>query len=568
MATVAPNTPSSPTPQGGPGVATNVPEARRRSGSFTNLQTYLRANRDSTQEAADRVARDIEERGQQAVKDIESQRDQTIGQVQGIGADLQEDTIRSQIQELAPVQQNNVNFQNAATFSDPTLDPSRVEQTQQTLQQLRDANPASVQYDFTDPITRARAAERDAEMLGSTQGIQSLIKRQSSSPGTRGGNRLDTLLLESIPESRQRFAGVQQNVIGAIDPVAEQASQQVRSAIDENQARINSLRQIADQELANQIAAGYNIANERRAGVQSQLDQRLDQLGSTYDSVYDATLGQFVPQNLTSVIGNVNRDQLLGAAGYKTADQLIREAAANPQAVSQQLTTEQLLDPDTAARLNALYNLRGELGVVEGDEFSPKQYEAQGIGNVDDLLFQGRLPNITADVETGIRNSTSQFKTSVGEAYNSYKNNSVANQPAINAALEDFTKIGYVDKANRRNAIRSDINQLGAAMPAINQQLRRFGFNELGNIDTALRTFGYTGPQVNDQNIETMLRSPANANQSSNLFTSLSNLKNAISSEIAGGQAVNMGGGIFIPNQPSGDPITSTVGTGVFRTVG
>jgi F0F1-type ATP synthase membrane subunit b/b' len=492
MATVAPNTPSSPTPQGGPGVATNVPESRRRSGAFTNLQSYLRANRGTTEEAANRVASEIEERGQQALQDIDAERSRAEAQVQQTGPQVQEADIQSQIQQIAP----SVNQTTALTG--PQADETGLQQTQQTISQLREATPSQVQFDFSDAASRARAAERDARMLGTTEGIQTLLGQDG--PGqTQGERRLDTLLLQSIPGARGRFADVQQSLIGATDPAVDQATAGVQSAIDQRQARLEALRQYADQQLASEIEQAYGLLEQQRPELAQQVQDRAAQLGNQYDTTMNAYLRNVVPsENFTGIFGQVDPRAFVTGAGRKTADQLLLEAAGNPLARVQNLTTNQLLDPESAARLNALYGLRGDLGQA-GEDFQIQQYTPDQV-NVDDLMFQGQLPNINSRLQAEATGATAAFNDRFGSAVQSYQAAS-PNEAAANEALDKLTSGDPNHRSMRSSqwaALTGKMNALEQSLPQINQALQSFGFNSLGNnLTEALRKFGYTGPARN-----------------------------------------------------------------------
>ena len=480
MATIAPNTPSSPTPQGGSEVATNVPESRRRSGAFTNLQSYIRANRDTTSEQADKVAQDIEKRGQQALSDIQSEAQRATQEIQSVGPQIEESDVQSQFDLFKPGQQ-----------PDPTAG-NNFEQARQTITQLRDANPNQVQFDFSDAANRARSAERDARMLGTTEGLQSLLRKGQRPETTRGENRLDTLLLQSIPESRQRFSGVQQGLIGATDPALEQNTASVNQAIQDRQARLAALRQFADAQLAQEIDEAYGILDQRRPELAQQVRDRSSQLSNQYSDVLNQYLSG-AGQNLSPTFGTLDPTRFLQGAGRKTPEQLLLEAAGDPLSRVQNLGAGELLNADEVARLNALYSLRGDLGQA-GENFTAQQYTATPTG-IDDLMFQGQIPNINSRLQSETAAATSAFNSDINNAASSYIS-AIQDKADTDDAISRFIDGSGSPIANAEwNEIKQRFGALEQNLPKINQALQKYGFNSLGNnITEALRKFGYTGP--------------------------------------------------------------------------
>lgn len=498
MATIAPNTPSSPVPQGGSSVATNIPESRRRSGSFTNLQSYIQANRDTTRDQADKVAQDIESRGQKALGDIQNESQRAITDVQNVGPKIEEADIESSVQSIFPGPSATPGGTNALTASNTPFNTEQLDQTRSTITGLRDANPNTVQYDFSDAANRARRAEQEARMLGSTEGLQSLINQGQERPDyTQGESRLDTLLLQSIPESRQRFANLQQNLIGTTDPALEQATTGVRTAIDERAARLAALRQFADEKLANQINTAYETIEQRRPELNNQVSDRAKEISNQYNDYYNTLLsGGAVNQGFLDKFGQVNRDRFISAGGGKTAQQLVLEAAGNPQERIQGLGIENFLqNPDEAARLNALYGLRGDLGQA-GEDFQAKQYTADPM-NVDQLLFDGQLPNMSGRVKDSIQSSLSDFNTKTRDLSNNIMNSasSVTGEPPseVIASLNDYIEKGAAGP-KRIRVVEQTLKEIEKQLPNINQTLKTYGFNPVGNdLVSALNKFGYTG---------------------------------------------------------------------------
>lgn len=493
MATIAPNTPSSPTPQGGSNVATNVPASRRRSGAFTNLQSYIRANRDTTREQAESVAEDIEKRGQQALGDIQSEAQKATAAAQTTGPQIEEADIQSQIQSIRPTQETR----GASTNIEPLANQAR-----QTVTALRDANPNQVQADFSDAANRARSAERDARMLGTTEGIQTLLGQGQRPGATRGEGRLDTLLLQSIPEFRQRFSQVQQGLIGATDPALQQGTTSVNQAIEDRQARLNALRQFADEQLAQEISSAYDMLEQRRPELAQQVRDRSAQLAKQFDSYNNAMF-----KALPSRFGAINPSKFLSGAGVKTANQLLLEAAGDPLQRVQNLSTQELLSPEQAARLNALYGLRGDLGQA-GEDFTAQQYTAAPV-SIDNLMFQGDLPNIGGRVEGEINQAITNFNNELGSAVQSYQA-AIPNPSAANEAISKIQSGNARMRSSQWKALQEKMSTLEQSLPSINSTLKKYGLNPIGNnFNEVLRRFGYKGPLRNSPKEYTNPNDPA-----------------------------------------------------------
>lgn len=240
--TVAPNTENKETTGGGGG-------AKR----FTDVRSFLEANRPQAQELAQRVGQNIKSEAETAQKEIQSTGEKFKSQVE-------QGAVRK-----APVEGL---IQQAGTRpEDIVKDKSSVE----TLAKVRDAQftgPRTLKgtADYATAQQRAQEAQRKAGLAETQSGREELLGltgRPSS-----GGLMLDQLLLSQTPEARAALQEAGKSAAG----LGQQLETTAAGAED-------FARQAEEETMATKNLFGETLG-KAKSSFQKQLDERLNQLRS------------------------------------------------------------------------------------------------------------------------------------------------------------------------------------------------------------------------------------------------------------------------------------------------
>jgi len=273
--------------------ATNVPgqeggsQKKQGSGRYTNIQSYLDANK---QQAG--------QMGQKIATDVGAQAEQAKSQVQNFG------TQAPKVEAYDP---------NEALKKDQ-MSAQEKEQYKTVKKTGGYTGPATVDQvsGYQDVQKAASSAAQNVQSAATEEGQKELLKKTYARPTySQGQTKLDQALLQGSQESRskledlsQRYSGIDkmfqdtaQNVGSAIGAAQKQAlANQQAFAPAEKQARealVNPLQERAKQEMASRAELQNRVAQDLQDEVLSQ--ETMDLLGLTEGTrLFDTDLSKYL----------------------------------------------------------------------------------------------------------------------------------------------------------------------------------------------------------------------------------------------------------------------------------
>lgn len=344
-----------------------TPNPRARSGSFSNLQQFIKANRPQAGRLAQAVGKDVQRRSQQIGQQLtQSQQD--------FQRRIAENRARQQSAQQFAQQQ----LQEAGTGEVPTQEEA---QRFQSLLRGQVAFDQPGQLNIAAQQIAARRLQEQAQNVGTTQGRGNLI--QQALGGTRGQRTLDELILQASPEATQQLI---QQTRGS----AEQLGQQVQQVGTEAARNVDEL---VRQQRAFQQGLQEQVTGQRE-GLKSELQQRLESA--------DQSLINRLREGIAT--GRLTQDELtaLGIEGNRLYNVNAQELLATPEA-----TLSNIARQEDLARAQALSNLSGLEQDIILDPTQVGQYQVQEEERLNALrqavaeqaqAFQAKRGNLERDL--------------------------------------------------------------------------------------------------------------------------------------------------------------------------
>lgn len=324
----------------------------KSSGSYTNLNTYLQANKPQAQQMGQQVAGGIEQKANQAQQDIDAFKQAGNQQV---AAKTAQD-ITSQLQQPTQNAQQYQQFRQTGGYSGPTS-LENVSGYQQAQKSGTEATQA-------------------VQNVGSEAGRTELVKQQYARPSySAGQQKLDTMLVSRNPEAKtalQQTADKWKNLNDTLSGATQQVGQQVQQ---------NVATAAKNKELAAQTENEF--INKYRGDLQAKADEHNKTQGAKY-------------QDLLAELGSdtgVSADTLANL-GLMENQQLYNTDLRNylsPEAI--QATASDVATPEQRQYWNDLNNLLGRQ-----DNSIGQGQELRGV-KLDTEKLQKDLSGSKAEVE-------------------------------------------------------------------------------------------------------------------------------------------------------------------------
>lgn len=303
-----------------------TPNAPRKSTGFTNIQSYLQANKPT--QLAQGVQSQVQGAAQKAKKEVQE------GQ-QG----LQQGMSAAQEAQKAALDKVTGN-----------ISGGNLQELEQGFTSLQQANPNVGVADKQNIVAQARRAQAMAQQAGTEGGQQALLKAKYGQQGlTRGGLGLDQALLASsgadLSGARREAAGVQRDVLGLIGEEAQ--------AQNDAQQRLSTAR----AEALAKISAG-----------QTEAQGLADTVLQSQNAIIDSAKKKLSQGNFAD-LSNEELEMLqnMGITGNFTTgnvDEAAREMAAQLGQI-QEADKLKLLSPEQRARLEVLSRLSGKADISD-----------------------------------------------------------------------------------------------------------------------------------------------------------------------------------------------------------
>jgi len=393
----------------GSGSSGVVNEGPSKSGSYTNLRSYLDANKGAGKQMAEQVSSGIQEQ---------------VGKTQE-----QLGNVQSQFQQN--VQQGGVN-QNQQMLDQLRTDPTQV--NQQDFSRLRDATyqgpqsfGANQQPSYQQVQQDMGQIQQQADATQTGAGQRALLQDQYGRPSYGSGEqRLDQLFLQAPGESRQTFADLREQV-GGLAPQLQQMQEQGTQDIAARQAETQATREGArtaiggaSTDYATQVRDALAARQAQRPEAQAALEARISG-------------GQLTPEDYA-------------AMGLETGTRTYN-MMQNPEGMISNSTFDptKAISQDEFARSQALAQLGGQ------DTILPFQSSAELAGTQAQVGFdQDGIQRALANAELGYQN-----------AYNSSGNDAKeARIAAINANTGYYNGAGELARFRKleRDNLQNEIN--------------------------------------------------------------------------------------------------------------
>lgn len=352
-----------------------------RSGTFTNIQQYLQANRQSAPNIASAVSEDLTGRA--------SELGQAITQKQN---EYQQKVQQAQQQQQELTQQAQQTVQQAAQTGQ--LDPNRLAEFRNIYTgQTKAQAPGDI--NLAPETMQAERLVSQAQQGKTPQGRFQLL-RQTFGEGprryTRGEQSLDNLLLQSTPEGREALGQKLDTAATSTQDMVDTARRQALEARSGLQSAYDTSRQQLEQILTQtqaQQRAELEAEAARREDTRRRLQESLGQgkvqlspedyaaLGLDYFNIVAAQPGLFTPAfgvapQFTESEGQMIGNETFGmfapeVLGNINAAQYLRDVPT--------YTAQNVATPEQAARLNALAQLAGRSDDVVGTGSPTNYYE-------------------------------------------------------------------------------------------------------------------------------------------------------------------------------------------------
>jgi hypothetical protein len=276
---------------------TNNAPAAKASGSFTNLQSYLDANKDQAAGMGQKVVDNLDSTANTAKSNI--------------------DNFSNGVSSVNKVNQDDLNNN---FYNDPTKADKAAYTTLKTG--YTGPNDVSKVNGYSDSIDAWNKASQGLKDASTESGRQQLLKNTYDKPGyTAGQNMLDQTLVQNNADSKSAFENVQNKWSGLssmLDSATSKAGDTIKSNLTNdaaNKSLIAQSEQDAQNNLVNPIkqrADAYNasmpaVQADLKSGVNSNSysQDALDRLGLTANTnLYGANVNDYYKQDLTQANAN------------------------------------------------------------------------------------------------------------------------------------------------------------------------------------------------------------------------------------------------------------------------
>lgn len=393
------SSPNSSNTQGGNNqvAAESTPARRRRSGMFTNLQSYLQANRPQAQRIPERFGKETERTATKALTDLEKQREKTLGEVrEGSTTQEQYDLGKQATKKFTSFLPSNTGAVNQGTtgLAGPQtfgLEDSETEAIQRLRQGYTGPSQQTIQREnrFQNALGLAEKAEDIARRTESAEGRQGLLREFYGRPGYTGGEQfLDQLLIGTDQPSRQALSQLRQRFLQDEIPTQkiEQGRELVMSQVGSLVGQAEGFKTDIESDLEKSRTDISSALESRRAQAQQDLNQKIREINTKLTGILPTGVeGQ--PQ---SILGVNLQDFITDASG--------KVIGGMPELGLGDVLTER--DVEIA---NVLSGLRGtNQPLVTADMINPDRIDTSTLGvNVDQIrnqMMQNR-DSILRDIE-------------------------------------------------------------------------------------------------------------------------------------------------------------------------
>lgn len=227
-------------PIAGGGSSTAAPtQEQRSSGSFTNLNQYVEANKDQAQGLGNKVEQNVQGAANQGLSQLNNAQQNFNTQEQAAGVNPN-DYSTDKVTNVG----NAIINSGGAAQSD--IDSFKQAQASNAAFQAGTDTAPKALTDSTDYQTAKSSldnAAQNAQLTGTESGRNTLLRQTFQRPDySQGQTSLDQLLTQNSPENRQTFQNLRDSLLGQYG-LANQETQAVQNAADERQNVIQGTQQ-------------------------------------------------------------------------------------------------------------------------------------------------------------------------------------------------------------------------------------------------------------------------------------------------------------------------------------
>jgi len=373
-----------------------APKPVANSGSWTNMQTYLNANKENTGAMADKVVSNVNQQGQTAQTGIDT------------------------LNKTAPGVINKVNADD--WFTNP--DANKKEQYNALKTTGGYTGPDSVDkiQGYADTQSAAQKAKQQADSLNNEAGRFNLLQDAYARPNySQGAKKLDNTLLRQDATAKQKFEGANNQWQGILD--------QFNNASTQAGANINANLQTAAANKNDLVAGEANARNNLINPIQARATQATTDNKALADRALADAQDETLSDETMALLGLNEGQNLYGTnlSNYMTPDYtqvgLNNAATADERAKYQALAA--MIGDDSMNQITANGKVINPVNFNK-DQFnkdvSAKQAEYERNQNTDVVDLGGRyIPNpggsyqssdvIRSATPAQIRNMIQAFKS-------------------------------------------------------------------------------------------------------------------------------------------------------------
>jgi hypothetical protein len=388
----------------GSSAAPTVSDKGTSSGRYTNLRSYLDANKDFNKQNGGLAG--------QITNNVQNQANAIQNQAQQSQQDFQKQAEQSR------------NQYNPDLVNQALTDPTKFTQNQQNVSGIQSL--LNNQYQGPTALSnqqqllgQAQQLESNANLVNTEAGRYALLNKMYGNPGySQGQQKLDNLLLQSNPEQLQQLqkinplaTNLNSNVQNVINQ-AQQQGQQYQQEAQQTQQQTGSALQNAINSLMTQGQTAQEAAKNAELARTTALNSFSNNLASgDYKSALNALASSgYLSKDDANAIVEAARDV---APNYKNQLPNILGQAVQAKAASGLDTMANFLNSNQVSNLNALNTLLGT-----GASYNPDSYKAGNLNINTQQILDALAPYMTKMEATP--NTT---KTIVGDAPIFYKPN-------------------------------------------------------------------------------------------------------------------------------------------------
>lgn len=445
--------------QGSAGV---TPANQTSSGSFTNLNQYVEANKDQAQGLGGKIEQNVQQTASKGLG--------------GLSSSQQE---YKQAQQAASVNPEDYSSEKVnQTVEKAFLNPSQVAQSDiekfnearakaQAFQSGTDAAPKTLQElnSYQKSLQDLQSAQEKANLTGSESGRETLLRDTYKRPDyTKGQSAFDQLLTQNVPENRSRFENLRNNLLGqygiegqnaqAIQQASDFRNQQIQNASNAAQNIQNSLFG-SKAEITPELKVHINNIIASMLGGQQPRDVDLQALKQAqgvlggYEQVlqalpeYENQLGQqSVAQTQNKLAEYLKGIPFASPSAIDLANQYV-----TPGSTPGTATLSNVISPDYLARVNALNQLAGRQAGTIGSNIVEKAADQvfNPRANINSAALQKAVDQKVAAYKSDLASKTAQIQGNMGHI------NDILNKPWLHSGASI---------ANDTNALNLNTRQL------------------------------------------------------------------------------------------------------------